>query len=108
MAQFAVIETGGKQLRVETNQLFDIERVKGAETTKELILDKVLLVNTGKTVEVGFPYVKGASVICEFLGENRGPKVITFKMRRRKNYRRKTGHRQWLSRVRVKEIQFQG
>ena len=72
-----------------------------------MVLDKVLMLGKGDSFEVGNPYVKGASVICEYLGELKGPKVITFKFRRRKNYRRKTGHRQIFSKLRVKEIQFQ-
>lgn len=105
MSTFAIIETGGKQLRVEPKQLIPIERVKGVQSQKELTLNKVLAVQRGDSFEVGTPYVKGACVVCEFLEERKGPKVIAFKIRRRKNYRRKIGHRQIYSWLRVKEIQ---
>lgn len=107
MESFAIIQTGGKQLRVEPEQLIEIERLRLAEGSKEVFLDKVLMARKGKSVEVGSPYVKGAQVLCEYLGEKKGLKTIIFKLRRRKNYRRKKGHRQIFSQLRVKEIQFQ-
>ena len=107
MEPFAIIEIGGKQLRVETNQVVGVERLQSAgQPKKEVVLDKVLLVQKGEHLEVGNPYVAKASVICEFLGETKGPKVVSFKMRRRKNYRKKIGHRQIFSELRVKEIAF--
>lgn len=107
MGTYAIIETGGKQLRVEPNQLIAIERVKAAKTKKEVSLDKVLAVQKGEALEVGNPYVRGAKVVCEFLAEKKDSKKIIFKMRRRKNYRRKNGHRQIISELRVKEIHLQ-
>lgn len=104
-APFAIVETGGKQLRVEPSQVIDIERVTAPNQDKEVVLEKVLLTAKGASVEIGSPYVKGAKVLCEYLGEIKAPKVVTFKIRRRKNYRRKTGHRQILTELRVKEIQ---
>ena len=105
MNTFAIIQTGGKQLRVEPKQVITVERLKKANSKKEISFDKVLAVQKGDSFEVGNPYLKGDSVVCEFLEETKGPKVISFKMRRRKNYRRKTGHRQIFSELRVKEIQ---
>ena len=107
MESFAIIQSGGKQLRVEPKQVVNVERVRLAKDSKEVVLDKVLMVRKGKALEVGSPYVKGATVVCEYLGEKKGPKTISFKLRRRKNYRRKKGHRQILSELRIKEIQFQ-
>ena len=107
MESFAIIQSGGKQLRVEPKQVIDIERIKLAEGSKEVVLDKVLMARKGKDLEVGSPYVKGATVVCEYLGEKKGPKTISFKFLRRKNYRRKKGHRQIFSELRIKEIQFQ-
>jgi large subunit ribosomal protein L21 len=107
MNPYAIVETGGKQLRMEPNQLLGVERVKAGKAPKEVVFDKVLLAQKGETFKVGNPYVKGASVLCEYVGEIRGPKTVIFKMKRRKNYRRKRGHRQTLTEVRVKEIQFQ-
>lgn len=107
MSTYAIVQTGGKQLRVEPKQVIGVERLTVKDSKENLVLDKVLMVQKGKSVDVGNPYVKGASVICEYLGETKGPKVISFKMKRRKNYRRKIGHRQIFSQLRVKEIQFQ-
>ena len=104
-APFAIVETGGKQLRVEPSQVIGVERVIVPKQAKEVALEKVLLVAKGTSVEVGSPYVKGAKVLCEYLGETKGRKTVTFKIRRRKNYRRKTGHRQIVTELRVKEIQ---
>lgn len=109
MNTFAIVEAGGKQLRVQPNQVIGVERLKKlVESPKEVVLDKVLLLRREDSLEVGNPYIKGASVLCEYLQEARGAKKISFKMRRRKNYRRKKGHRQIISKLRVKEIQFNG
>ncbi len=102
----AIIQAGGKQIRVEPNQVIDVERLRIGDHQKEVLLDKVLLLRKGESYEVGNPYVKGALVICETMHEIKGPKKISFKMRRRKNYRRKKGHRQLHSRLRVKEIRI--
>ncbi len=108
MNPFAIVQTGGKQLRVEPSQVIDVERLSLAKSAKEVVLNQVLIVRKGETVEVGNPFVKGASVICEYLGEIKAPKVISYKYLRRKNYRKKIGHRQIFSQLRVKEIQFKG
>ena len=103
---FAIIETGGKQLRVEPSQVIDIERLTFDKDAKEIVLDRVLLAGKGDSLAIGTPFLEGAKVLCEYLGEEQGPKVISFKIRRRKNYRKKIGHRQLFSRLRVKEIHF--
>src|SRR3989338_2460275 len=103
MSPFAIVQAGGKQLRVEPNQVIDVERLKLGDHQKEVLLNKVLLLRRGESYEVGNPYVKGALVVCESLDEIRGPKKVSFKMRRRKNSRQKKGHRQTSSRLRVKE-----
>ena len=108
METFAIIQTGGKQVRVSPKQVIAIERVAGGQAGKDFVLDKVLAASDGKNFEVGTPYLKGASVVCEYLAEEKGPKTVIFKMRRRKNYRRKKGHRQIISQLRVKEIQLKG
>jgi len=107
METFAIVQTGGKQMRVEPEQLIAIERVT-ANSKKEVVLDKVLALGGEKSFEIGSPFVKGASVVCEFIREKKGPKTVIFKMKRRKNYRRKKGHRQLLSELRVKKIQTPG
>ncbi len=104
MSSYAIVETGSKQYRVEPKSVIEVEKLKLPEGEKEVLLEKVLLVSNGKDVQVGNPLVKGASVVCELLEEFRAPKVISFRFRRRKNSRRKKGHRQDLLRLRVKEI----
>lgn len=104
MSDYAIVETGSKQYKVERNSRFDVELLEAAENAKEITLDKVLLVKRGEEILVGNPLVKDAKVVCEYLGEFRAPKVVTFKYRRRKNSRRIRGHRQNYTSLRVKEI----
>ncbi|MCP4659664.1 MAG: 50S ribosomal protein L21 [bacterium] len=103
---YAVIETGGKQYRVEPGDTIDVERLPGAsEERPEVVFDRVLLVGREGGVKVGDPVVAGAEVRGDLVAEVRGPKVVVFKMKRRKGYRRKNGHRQDLLRVRIRDIQ---
>ena len=104
MSSYAIIETGSKQYRVEPKSIIEVEKLSLPESGKEILLDKVLLVSNGKDIQVGNPLVQGASVVCELMEEFRAPKVISFRFRRRKNSRRKKGHRQDLLRLVVKEI----
>ena len=99
---FAVIRTGGKQYRVAAEDVIKIEKVAG-DPGEIVQFGEVLLVG-GDDVTVGAPTVAGASVAAEVLEQGRGPKVIAFKKRRRKNSRRKRGHRQELTTVRITEI----
>jgi len=100
---YAVIKTGGKQYRVSKDDVVTIERVAGdAGSTVEF--DQVLMVGTGADVKIGAPVVSGAKVVAELVEQSRGPKLIAFKKRRRKNSRRKKGHRQDLSVVRITDI----
>ncbi len=102
---YAVIETGGKQYKVEAGQRLQVERLD-AEAGKPFAFDKVLLVVAGEGQEpaVGRPYLTGATVPAEVLGEVRGPKTINFRFKRRKNQSRKKGHRQCYTEVRILEI----
>lgn len=101
---YAVIESGGKQYRVSKGDVFETELLD-AKTKKEVKLDKVLLVSDKKETFVGKPYLKGASVVCEVLGEKRGKKTISFRYRRRHgSSKKKIGHRQNYTVVKVKEI----
>jgi len=104
---YAIIETGSKQLRVEPNAVIEVEKIPLPENTKEICLDKVLLLNDGETIRVGTPWVSGVKVLCDCLGQFRHPKVISFKYRRRKASRRKRGHRQEFLRLLVKEIKVE-
>ncbi|MDD5218465.1 MAG: 50S ribosomal protein L21 [Candidatus Omnitrophica bacterium] len=104
MANYAIIETGGKQYRVEPAAELEVELLPLEENQKEVVLDQVLLVRDGDKVQIGTPCVKDAKVICESLGTLRGPKTFSFKFRRREKYRKKHGHRQNYLRLKVKEI----
>ncbi|MBN1687837.1 MAG: 50S ribosomal protein L21 [Candidatus Omnitrophica bacterium] len=104
MSKYAIIETGSKQYYIEPNSVLEVEKLEVPEDKKEIHLENVLLVRDENKLHIGTPYVKGAKVVCQFLGHFRGPKVIHFKFKRRKDSRRKKGHRQELSRLRVKEI----
>ena len=99
---YAVIKTGGKQYHVAEDQLLKIERIDG-EPGQIIQLGEVLVLG-GDTPKLGTPTVAGASVAVEVVEQSRGPKVISFKKRRRKNSRRKKGHRQDLSKIRITEI----
>lgn len=89
---YAVIKTGGKQYRVSEGDKIRVEKLPG-DVGAEISFDEVLMVG-GDKVAVGTPIVSGASVKAKIVAQDRGKKIIVFKYRRRKNYRRKTGHRQ--------------
>jgi large subunit ribosomal protein L21 len=101
--RYAIVEVGGRQWRVESGTRLDVNRL-AAEPGATHRLDQVLLARTGDAVQVGRPYLEGAAVLCEVLEHRQGPKVITFKFRRRENWRKTVGHRQPLTRLVVKEI----
>jgi large subunit ribosomal protein L21 len=103
---FAVIRTGGKQYRVAAEDVLQVAKVKG--DPGEIIQFGEVLVVGGDNVTLGAPMVAGASVAAEVLEQGRGPKIIAFKKRRRKNSRRKRGHRQEFTLVRVTEILTDG
>ena len=96
---FAVIKTGGKQYRVVSGDVIKVEKLEG-EAGATIALDQVLMV--GDTI--GTPLVAGATVSAEVIAQDRGPKIIVFKKKRRQNYRRKNGHRQDLTVLRITEI----
>jgi large subunit ribosomal protein L21 len=101
---YAVIDTGGRQLRVEPGQLVRVDRL-GRDAGAEVSFDNVLLVGDGDAVSVGAPRVEGARVRATVLSETRDRKVIVFKKKRRKQYRRTRGHRQWYTLVRIDGIE---
>jgi len=103
---FAVIRTGGKQYRVATEDVIKVEKVKG--DPGEIVQFGEVLVVGGDDVTLGEPTIAGASVAAEVLEQGRGAKVIAFKKRRRKNSRRKRGHRQEFTLLRVTEILTDG
>ena len=103
---YAVIETGGKQYRVAKGDVIEIERTELTGKAKTAIqFDRVLMVSGDKGVQVGDPVVGGAKVTGKLLDEIRGQKIIVFKKKRRKGYKRLRGHRQELMRVEIQKIQ---
>jgi large subunit ribosomal protein L21 len=100
---YAVIETGSKQYRVAAGDTLEIERVTAA-TGESHTFDRVLLVNNDGQITLGSPTVAQASVVADVIDHIRGEKKVTFKMKRRKGYHRKIGHRQSLSVVKITEI----
>lgn len=100
---YAVIKTGGKQYRVAKDDIVTIEKLD-AEAGATVEFTDVLMVGEGESVKVGKPVLAGAKVTAELVEQTRGPKVIAFKKRRRKNSRRRKGHRQDLSLVRITSI----
>lgn len=100
---FAVVKTGGKQYKVSSGDVIKVEKLEG-KAGGAVELKDVLFVGGEKTAKVGTPLVKGASVKAEIIAQDRGPKITVFKKKRRQNYRRKKGHRQDLTVLRIKEI----
>ena len=105
LADFAVIETGGKQYKVRKDDVIDIEKVE-IPSGNSFVIEKVLMGGTEKDIKVGAPIIEGAKVELEVVDQFRDEKITIFKKKRRKNYRRKTGHRQYLTKVKVKDISF--
>ena len=103
MEAYAVIETGGKQYRVGEGQLLEVERLEGDAGAK-IQIDRVLAQSDGTTLTVGTPTVSGAAVTAEVVEHLRGPKVISFKKKRRKGYKKKIGHRQELTRIKIVQL----
>ncbi|MGL9682119.1 MAG: 50S ribosomal protein L21 [Wolbachia sp.] len=98
---FAVIKTGGKQYLVKKGSVIKVEKLKAKEG-KEVEIDKVVCLSDN-----GLSYLPNATVKAEVLEQRRGEKIIIFKKKRRKNYRRKTGHRQYITILRINEINLQ-
>ena len=101
---FAVIKTGGKQYTVAAEKQITVMSLPD-EAGSQVVFDEVLALFDGETNQVGAPHVAGASVVGEIVAQTRGPKVIAFKKRRRKNSKRKRGHRQDLTVVKITGIQ---
>jgi large subunit ribosomal protein L21 len=101
---YAIIETGGKQYRVETGSLVQVESIPG-EVGSTIDLSQVRLVHGDKDVKIGQPLVKGATVKAEIIHQGRTRSITIFKKQRRKNYRRTNGHRQSFTRLRVTGIE---
>ena len=100
---YAVIKTGGKQYRVVAGEKLKIEQIP-AEVGAEVLLDQVLMVGEGESVQIGAPFVTGATVTATVLVHGRHDKIRIFKMRRRKHYQRHQGHRQNYTEIRIDGI----
>ncbi|MGM0607140.1 MAG: 50S ribosomal protein L21 [Candidatus Muiribacteriota bacterium] len=102
---YAIVQTGGKQYRVEPNMTFKIEKIDVNENGK-VELDKVLMVNDGKDIKVGDPYVSNAKVLCSLEEQGKNKKIRVFRYKPKKKYRRVTGHRQPYTALKVNEIKL--
>ena len=100
---YAIVRTGGKQVRVAKGESVRVEKLPG-EVGEQIALDDVLLIG-GDDLKVGTPTVEGARVVGTITAQQRHPKLIIFKMKRRTGYRRKTGHRQAYTEIRIDEIE---
>jgi large subunit ribosomal protein L21 len=102
---YAVVETGSKTFRVEAGDTVVVDRIQ-TEAGQPFTIEKVLLVSNEGKISVGAPTVANASVLADVVEHRRGPKVIAFKMKRRKGYHRTVGHRQEQSVLKIKEIKL--
>jgi large subunit ribosomal protein L21 len=100
---YAIIRTGNRQYRAEVGKILDVERLPN-QVDESLVINDVLLVGDGDKTVIGQPLVEGASVKLTVVDQYRAKKIIVFKYRQRTNYRRKRGHRQYYTRLRVDEI----
>ena len=104
-SSYAIVEVSGRQLRVVPGAQVQVDRV-AADVGKPHVVSKVLLASDGKHVTIGKPYVAGAKVVCEVLDHPKGPKTISYKFRRRENFRRTRGGRALLTTLLIKGIEL--
>ncbi|MGZ3597353.1 MAG: 50S ribosomal protein L21 [Syntrophales bacterium] len=100
---YAVIKTGGKQHKVSQGDEISIEKMDGSKG-ETIVFDEVLMISSGEDVKVGTPFLTGARVEGEIIDQTKAGKINVFKMKRRKGFKKKTGHRQKLTRMKIKEI----
>ncbi len=100
---YAVIKTGGKQYQVAVGETHDFEKIEG-NRGDAVTFDQVLMVRDDDSIKIGAPLVEGATVTGTIVEQTKGPKITVFKMKRRKGYRRKIGHRQPLTRMKITDI----
>ena len=101
---YAVFKTGGKQYRASTGDVIKVEKIE-AEKGATVELDQVLMVGEGEDVKVGTPFLEGGKVTATVLDQGRGDKITVIKFKRRKNYRRKMGHRQYFTQIEITGIE---
>jgi len=100
---YAIVATGGKEYAIEVGATIQVEKLD-VELGAEVILDRVLLVADNDDIKIGAPFVDGAQVVAEVVRQARGPKIIVFKRKPKKGYKKKQGHRQSLTGLRIKKI----
>ena len=100
---FAVIQTGGKQYKVKASDILKIERLKESKAESKIEFNEILAYGDDKNLEVGSPFVKGAKVEAELIKNSKNRTILIFKKRRRQNSRRKNGHRQQYSLIKIKK-----
>tara|TARA_B100001996_G_scaffold64359_1_gene46371 strand:- start:44 stop:430 length:387 start_codon:yes stop_codon:yes gene_type:complete len=101
---FAVIQTGGKQYKVKASEILKIEQLENLKSESKIEFKEILAYGDDKNIEVGSPLVKGAKVEAELIKNGKNRTILVFKKRRRKNSRRKNGHRQLFSLIKIKKI----
>ena len=101
---FAVIQTGGKQYKVKASDILKIEKIKNSKPESKIEFNEILAYGDDKNLEVGSPLVKGAKVEAELVKNSKNRTILIFKKRRRQNSRRKNGHRQLFSLIKIKKI----
>ena len=101
---FAIIQTGGKQYKVKASDIIKIEKLENLKTKSKIEFNEILAYGDDKTLEVGSPLVSGAKVEAELIKNGKNKTVLIFKKRRRKNSRRKNGHRQLYSLIKINKI----
>ncbi len=101
---FAIIQTGGKQYKVKASDILKIEKIKNSKPESKIEFNEILAYGDDKNLEVGSPLVKGAKVEAELVKNSKNRTILIFKKRRRQNSRRKNGHRQQYSLIKIKKI----
>ena len=100
---FAVLKTGGKQYKVAQGDVIQVEKLEGNVGDK-VTLDQILMIGEEDKVDVGAPILDGSKVTCEIIDQRKGPKILVFKKKRRKKYRRTNGHRQLITHLKITDI----
>ncbi len=101
---YAVIQTGGKQYKVTEGEILKVEKLDGV-AGETLTIDKVLMIKDDNGTRIGSPTVQNARVVAEVIEQGRNKKIVVYKYKKRKNYRRKQGHRQAFTRIKIEKIE---
>ncbi|MDR1511355.1 MAG: 50S ribosomal protein L21 [Endomicrobium sp.] len=101
---YAIIKSGGKQYKVERGSSLIVDKIDEAQKNQEIIIKEVLLLSDGKKALIGRPIVEGASVVAKVISHKRAPKILVFKKKPKKGYKKLQGHRQYLTKLEITEI----